>query len=218
MDWDYPGKNTGVGCHFLSPGHLPDSRIEPTSPALQADSLPLSHMGSPIYWILFVIQSLSRVWLFCCSVAKSCLTLCDPVNCSTPGFPGLHSVLEFAQTHIHWIVDTIQPSHPVCSRLLLPLIFLSIRVFFNELAHPIRWPKYWSFTFNISLANEYSGLISFRTDWFDLLAVQGTLKSLLQHHSLKASVLQYSIFFYGPILISVHDYWKNNIYWIYWVK
>ena len=175
MDWDYPGKNTGVGCHFLSPGHLPDSRIEPTSPALQADSLPLSHIGRPIYWILLVIQSLSRVWLFCCccSVAKSCLTVCDPVNCSTPGFPGLPSLLEFVQTHLHWIIDTIQPSHPLCPLLLLPSIFLSIRVFFNELAHPIRWPKYWSFTFSISPTNEYSGLISFRIDWFDLLASKG---------------------------------------------
>ena len=121
MDWDYPGKNTGVGCHFLSPGHLPDSRIEPTSPALQADSLPLSHIGSPIYWILLVIQSLSRVWLFCCccSVAKSCLTVCDPVNSSTPGFPGLHSLLEFVQTQRplnHWyhptISSSVRPSPP----------------------------------------------------------------------------------------------------------
>ena len=95
--------------------------------------------------------------------------------------------------------------------LLLPSIFPSIRVFSNELALCNRWPAYWHFSFNISPSNEYSGLISFKVDWFDLLAVQGTLKSLLQHHSLKASILQHSAFFlYGPTLSSIHDYWKNH--------
>ena len=92
--------------------------------------------------------------------------------------------------------------HPL---LLLPSVFPSIRVFSNESVLPIRWPKYWSFSFSISPSNEYSGLISFRIDWFDLLAVQGTLKSLLQHHSsLVLSLL------YGPTLTSIHDYWKNH--------
>ena len=108
-----------------------------------------------------------------CSVAELCLTLCNPMNCSTPIFPVLHYLPEFAQTHIHWISDTIQPSHPVSPLLLLPSIFPSIRVFSNESVLCIRWPKYWSFSFSISSYNEYSGLISFRTDSFDLLAVQG---------------------------------------------
>ena len=92
--------------------------------------------------------------------------------------------------------------------LILPLVFPSIRVFSNELALHIRWPKYWSFSFSINPSNEYSGLIFFRIDWLDLLAVQGTLKSLLQHHRLKASILQLSAFFIT--LTSVHDYWKNH--------
>ena len=97
--------------------------------------------------------------------------------------------------------------HPL---LLLPSIFPSIRVFSNESALCIRWPKYWSFSFNISPSNEYSGLISFRMDWLDLLAVQGTLKSLLQHNSSKASILWCSDFLYSPTLTSIHDYWKNR--------
>ena len=94
--------------------------------------------------------------------------------------------------------------------LLLFLLFPSITVFSKELAHCIRWPKDWSFNFSISPSNEYSGLISFRMDWFDLLAVQGTLKSLPQHHNLKESVLQCSSLLYGPTLTSIHDYWKNH--------
>ena len=94
--------------------------------------------------------------------------------------------------------------------LLLPSIFPSIRVFFNESTLRIRWLKYWCFSFSISPSNEYSGLISFRIDWFDLLAVQGTLKSLLQHHSLKASIFLLLSLIYGPTLTSVHDYWKNH--------
>ena len=94
--------------------------------------------------------------------------------------------------------------------LLLPSIFPSIKVFSNESGLPIRWQKYWSFSFSISPFNKYSGLISFRMDWLGLLAVLGTLKSLLQHHSLKASILQHSAFLYGPTLTSVCDYWKNH--------
>ena len=117
------------------------------------------------------------------------------MDCSTPGFPVLHYLLEFAQTHVHLVSDAIQPSHPLPPLLLLPSVFPSIRVFSNESALCIRWPKYWSFSFSISPSNEYSGLISFRIDWFDLLSVQGTLKSLLQHRSSKASILQRSVFF-----------------------
>ena len=109
------------------------------------------------------------------SVAQSCPTLCNPMNYSIPGFPVHHQLLELAQTHVHRVDDAIQPSHPL---VLWPSIFPSIRVFSNESVLSIMWPKYWSFSFSISPANEYSGLISFRMDWLDLLAVQGTLKSL----------------------------------------
>ena len=132
------------------------------------------------------------LWSYCCSVAKSCLTLCDPMDCSTPGSPVLHYLPKLAQTHVHWVSDAIQPSHHL---LLLSSIFLSIRVFSNESVLRIRWPKYWHFSFSISPSNEYSGLISFRINWFDWLAVQGTFKSLLEHHSPKASILQCSAFF-----------------------
>ena len=112
---------------------------------------------------------------------------------STPGFPVYHQLLEPAQTHVHWVGDAIQPSHPL-SLLLLPSIFPSIRVFSNKSSLRIRWPKGWSFSFSISPSNECSGLISYRMDWLDLLAVQGTPKSL-QHHSSKASILWFSTFF-----------------------
>ena len=121
------------------------------------------------------------------SLIQSCLTLCDPMNCSTPGLPVHHQLLEFTQTHVHRVGDAI---HLIPPLLLLPSIFPSIRVFSNESALCIRWPKYWSFSFSISLSSEHPGLISFRMDWLDLLAVQGTLKCLLQHHSSKASIIQ----------------------------
>ena len=116
------------------------------------------------------------------------------MDCSTPGFPVLHYLLEFAQTHVHWVSDAIRPSYPLLPLLFLPWIFPSFTVFPSGLALHISWPKDWSFSFRISPSNEHSGLISFRIDWFDLLAVQGTLKHLLQHHSLKASILQCSAF------------------------
>ena len=122
------------------------------------------------------------------SVTQLCLTLCDPMNCSTPGLPVHHQFREFTQTHVHRVGDAIQPS--------LPLSFPSPPTFnlsqhqslSNESVFCIRWPKYWSFSFSINPSNDYSELISFRMDWFDLLAVQETLKSLLQHHSSKASI------------------------------
>ena len=129
------------------------------------------------------------------SVAQSCPTLCDPMDCSTPGFPVHHQLPELTQTHVHWVCDAVQPSYPLSSFLLLPPIPPSIRVFSNESALRMRWPKYWSFSFSISPSNEHSGLISFRMDWLDLLAVQGTLRSLLQHHSSKVSILYHSAFF-----------------------
>ena len=128
------------------------------------------------------------------SVAQLCTTLCDPMNCSMTGLPVHHQLPEFIQTHVHWVSDAIQLSH-ARPLLLLPSIFPSIRVFSNESALCIGWPKYRSFSFNISPSSEHPGLISFRMDWLDLLAVQGTLKSLLQHRSSKASILQCSAFF-----------------------
>ena len=129
------------------------------------------------------------------SVAQSCLTLCDPMNCSTPGLPVHHQLPESTETHV---IELVMPSkHLILCRPLhlLPSIFPSIRVFSNESALHMRWPKYWSFSFSISPSSEHPGLISFRVDWLDLLAVQGTLKSLLQHHSSKASILRRSAFF-----------------------
>ena len=115
------------------------------------------------------------------------------MDCSTPGFPVHHQCPELAQTHAHRVSDAIQPSHPLSPHLLLPSIFPSIRVFSSESVLCIRWPKYWSFS--ISPSNEYKGLISFTMHWLDLFSVQGTLKSLLQHHSSRASILWCSAFF-----------------------
>ena len=129
----------------------------------------------------------------CSSVAQSWPTLCDPMDCSTPGFSVHRKLPELAQTHVHspWCHTTISSSVVPFSSCLQSFP----RVFSNESALHIRWPKYWSFSFSISPSNKYSGLISFRMGWFDILAVGGTLKSLLQHHSSKASLLQHSAFF-----------------------
>ena len=117
------------------------------------------------------------------------------MNRSMLGLPVHHQLSEFTQTHVHRVGNAIQPSHPLSSHLLLPAIPPSIRVFSNESTLHIKWPKYWSFSFSIGPSKEYPGLISFRMDWLDLLSVQGTPKSLLQHHSSKASILQCSAFF-----------------------
>ena len=126
-----------------------------------------------------VVQLLSRV---------------QPMDCSMPVLSVLHHLPEFPQTHVHWVGDAIQPSHPLSSPYP-PALIPSIRVFSKKSALHIRWPKYWSFSFSISPSSEFSGLISFRIDWFDLLAVQGALKSLLQHHSSKPSNLWHLAFF-----------------------
>ena len=118
--------------------------------------------------------------------------------CSTPSFPVPHHLLEFAQVPVYWIGDAIQPSHPLSPSSPLPSIFSSIKVFCNESAVHIRWPKYWSFSFSISPSKEYSELISFKIDWFDLLVFQGAPKSLLQHPSSKASTLRLSAVFLLP--------------------
>ena len=124
-------------------------------------------------------------------------TLCDPMDCSKPGFPVHYQLPEIAQTHV---IDLVKPSNHLILCFPRPLLLLlsispSFRIFSKESVLHIRWPKYWSFSFSISPSNEYSGLISFRMNWFDLLAVQGTLKSLLQHHNSKESVLWHSAFF-----------------------
>ena len=134
---------------------------------------------------ILIDNSVSLISLFLSihfsSVTQSCVTLCGPMNCSTPGFPAHPQLLELAQTHVSWVSDAIQPSHPLSS----PSSAFNLSQHQGE---QVRWPKCWSFSFSLSPSNEYSGLISFRMDWFNLLAVQGTLKSLLQHHSSKASI------------------------------
>ena len=141
------------------------------------------------------------------SVTRSSPTL-QPHDCSTPGFPVLHQLPELAQTHIHQVGDAIQPPHPLSSLLLPPSIFPSITVFSNVSALHIRWPRYWSFSFSISPSNEYSGLISFRMDWLDLLPRDSQESSPTpQFKSINSSALS---FLYSPTLTSIHDYWKNH--------
>ena len=124
------------------------------------------------------------------SVAEPCPTLCNPMDCSRPGFPVHHQLPELAQTHVHQLGDIIQPSHPPSSPSPPALNLSQHQVSPNKSVPCIRWPKDWSFSFSISPSNEYSGLIFFKIDWFDLLAVQGTFKSLL-HHNSKASILRH---------------------------
>ena len=142
------------------------------------------------------------------SVAQLCPTLCHPINHSTPGLLVHHQLLEFTQL---MSIESLMPSsHLILCRpfLLLPPNPPSIRVFSSESTLCMRWLKYWSFSFSISPSNEHPGLISFRMDWLDLLAVQGTCKSLLWHHkSINSSVLN---FLHSPTLTSIHDHWKNN--------
>ena len=128
----------------------------------------------------------------CCSVTQLCPTLCDPMDCSTPVLPVPHHLLEFAQVHVYFISDAILI---LWCPLLLPSVFPSIRDFSNGSSVLIRWPNYLSFSFSISPSSEYSGLIFFKIDWFDLTAVQGTLRSHPQNHCLKASIICHSAFF-----------------------
>ena len=159
-------------------------------------------------------SSHNSCWGCCCSVAQLCPTLCDPMDCSTPGFPVLHYLPRFVQTHVHWVDDAIQPSHPLLYPSP-PAFYLSQHQgIFQWVNSCIRWPKNWSFSFSISPSNEYPGLISFSIDWYDLLAGQGTLKSLLKHHSLKASILWPSAFF---IVQLSHPFMTTGktIVWLY---
>ena len=145
------------------------------------------------------------------SVQFSRSVVSDPMDCSTWGFPvHPYQLPEFTQTHIHWVGDAIQPSHPLSLHLLLPSIFPSIRVFPNESALRIRRPKYWSFSFSISPSNEHSGLISFRMDSLDLFAVQGTLETLLQQPQFKSINSSVLSLLHSPTLTSIHDHRKNH--------
>ena len=145
------------------------------------------------------------------SVTQSCPTLCDHMNCNMPGLPIHNQLPEFTQTHVHQDRVAIQPFHPMSSLLLLLPIPPSSRVFSSESTLRMRWPKYWSFSFSIFPSKEIPGLISFSMYRLDLPAVQGTLKSLLQHHSSKASILWCSAFFIVQLSHpNIHDHWKNH--------
>ena len=163
-----------------------------------------STLGSTAFF--FNMEKERNVYLNCShSVAKLCPTLCDPMDCSMLGFHVLHYLPEFAQTDVYWVSDAIH--FILCHPLLLPpSIFPSVRIFSNELVLGIRWPKYWSFSFNISLSNEHSGLIPFRTDWFDFPAIQWTLKSLLQYPPLKSINYLVLSVLYSPTLTSIYYY------------
>ena len=128
------------------------------------------------------------------SVAQLCLTFCDPMDCSTPGFPVFYHLPEFTQTHVRQVGDAIQPSHPMSSPSPPAFDLSQHQGLFQWVSSSHQMDKYWSFSVSISPSNEYSGVNSFRIDWFDLLAVQGTRKNLLQHHSSKASILQYIVY------------------------
>ena len=185
MEFSWPEYQSGLPCPPL--GDLPDPGIEPMSPAspeLQVDSLPLSHQASLCTYVQFSsVQPLSRVRLF-----------------ATPWITARQASLSITNSRSSpklMSIESVMPSNHLilCHPLLLPSIFPSIRVFSNGSVLCIRWPKYWSFSFKISPSNEHPGLIFFRMNWLDLLAEQGTLKSLLQHHSSKASILWCSAFF-----------------------
>ena len=143
------------------------------------------------------------------SVTQSCLTLCDSMVHSMPGLPVHYQLLNFTQNHVLQVSDVIQPSHSLSSPFPPALNLSQHQGLFNESALHIRWPKYWSFSFNISPSSEHLGLISFRMDWLDLLAVQGTLKSLFQHRSSKASILWHSAFFIVQLTF-IPNYRKNH--------
>ena len=143
------------------------------------------------------------------SVAQSCPTLCDPLDCSTPGLP-VHQLPELTQTHVHWVSDAIQPSLSLLSPSPTTFSLSQRQGLCKWLSSSHQVAKYWSFSFIISPSNEYSELISFRIGWLDLFAVQGTLKSLLQHHCSKASILPALSFLYSTTLTTIHDYWKNR--------
>ena len=159
-----------------------------------------------VQWVFLKLLSTTYVSVQFSSVIQLCPILYDSMYCSTTGFPVQHQPPQLTQTHVHRLGDAKQPSHPLSSPSY-PAFYLSqYQGLFNGSALLIRWQKYWSIRFTISPSNKYSGLISFRIDWMDLLAVQGTLKGLLQQFkSINSSVLS---FIYSPTLTSIHDSWK----------
>ena len=158
--WPHGLEPPGFSAHGVFPARI----LEWIALSYSRGILPIQGSNLGLSCLLHLVQSLSYVQLF------------DPVDCSMAGFPVHHQLPELAQIYVHRVSDVIQPSHPPRPLLFLPSVFPSIRVFSNESVLCIRWPKYWSFSLSISPSNEYSGLNSFRMDWFDLLAVQRTLK------------------------------------------
>ena len=218
--WGFSREEYWSGMPCPPPGDLPNPGTEPRSPSFQADSLPAEPQGKPkntgvgslsfLQWI-FSTQESNWGLLHCRQIlyqliyqgmsvqfslfAQSCPAVCYPMDSSSPGLPVYCQLPEFTQTHVHWISDVIEPPHPLLSPSPPALYLSQHQGFSNESVLRIRWPKYWSFSFSISASSDYSGMISFRIDWLDLLAVQGALKSLLQHHSSKVSILWHSALF-----------------------
>ena len=159
-------KRVKEGCYIMIKG------------STQKEEITIKNIHAPIKGAWQYVRQMLTSTQFHCLVAQPCPTRCDTMNCSMPGLPVRHQLPESTQTHIHRVNDTIQPSLPLLSLLLLPPIILSIRFFSNESTLCMMWPKYWGFSFNISPSNENLGLISFRMDWLDFPAVQETLKSL----------------------------------------
>ena len=163
-----------------------------------------------LLFVIFECDFFGQFPLYCCSVAQSCLTLCNPWTAAgqaSLSITNSQSLPKLMSIGSMMLSNYLILCHPL---LLLRSIFPSVRLFSNEWALCIRWPKYWGFSFSISPSNEYSGLISFWIDWFDFLAVQGTLKSLLPHHSFESINSWALSLLYGPTLTSVHDYWKKS--------
>ena len=167
---------------------------------------PLSDEWISKIWNIHTMEYHSSLLVQFSSVAQ----FCYPMDCSTPGFSFHHQLPELAQTHVLWVDDAIQPTYPLSSPSPPAFNLPQLQGLSKESVLCIRWPEWWSFTFSISPSNEYSRLISFRIDWLDLLAVQGTLKSLLQHHSSKASILWCSTFFMVQLSHQYMSYWKNH--------
>ena len=182
----FPRQECWSGLPFPSPGDLPNPGIKPTSPALAGRFFTTESPGKPCSFFRDLEKFSNSVQFS--TVTQSCPTHCDPLDCITNS----QSLLKLMSIELVMPSNHLILCHP---RLLPPSIFPSIQVFSNESLLHIRWPKYWSFSFSISPSSEYSGLISFRMNCMDLLAVLGTLKSLLQHHSSKTSILQCSAFF-----------------------
>ena len=199
--WNSPGQNTGVGSHSFFLGDLSNPGIEPRSPASQVDSLPAEPPGKPRWSLRLLLNHLVQ---FGCSVVSDSATPWTTACQTSLSITNSQSLPKLMS------IELVMPSNRLilCQPLLLlPSIFPSISVFSSESVLHIRWPKYWSFNFSIRPSNEHSGLISFRMDWLDLLAGQGTLKSILQHKSINSLALS---FLYSPTLTSIHDYWKNH--------